>query len=394
MTDVRAKRRLLWVSKDPVPPNVRHAAAEEWELRATGGAEPLRKQMTMTDVALLRPNGEANNPAALGMLLEELNASSAIGVFLMPPSAEAGRTFLSRHVGAFLCVDDDVAPGDLAVRLAAAAELQPALRKLRSELKAVRKLADTADDAAETYTEEMRLAARLQRDFLPRRLPELPQVRFGVLFRPAGWVSGDIYDVARLDENHVGFYLADAVGHGLPAALLTMFIKKALQTKRISGNSYQIIPPDVSLRELNADICAQNLSSCQFCTVAYCVLDTRSLTLTCARAGHPEPIIIHPDGSAERIEVPGSLLGVFPEERYTPTTVQLTPGDRVILYSDGAETALCPESPQTPEAIVASLCRWAGRPRDDLLLDLTARIERTRDSDRLDDATLIVADML
>ena len=83
---------------------------------------------------------------------------------------------------------------------------------------------------------------------MSRRLPEVGPIRFGALYRPATWVSGDIYDVVRLDETHVGFYVADAVGHGMPAALLTMFIKKALLTKRILGHTYEILPPHVSLQ--------------------------------------------------------------------------------------------------------------------------------------------------
>ena len=75
--------------------------------------------------------------------------------------------------------------------------------------------------------------------------------------------SNVLYHFFRLDETHVGFYVVDAVGHGMPAALLTMFIRRALQTKRISGNSYQIIPPHVAIGELNVDICQADLSSCQ-----------------------------------------------------------------------------------------------------------------------------------
>ena len=59
--------------------------------------------------------------------------------------------------------------------------------------------------------EEMRLAARLQVDFLPRTLPEVDGVAFNVFFRPASYVSGDIYDVTRLDEDHIGFFVADAL---------------------------------------------------------------------------------------------------------------------------------------------------------------------------------------
>ena len=74
--------------------------------------------------------------------------------------------------------------------------------------------------------EELRLAAKLQQDFLPKQLPQVGPIHFHSLFRPAGYVSGDLYDVMRLDEKRVGFFPVDAVGHGMPAALLTMFIKR------------------------------------------------------------------------------------------------------------------------------------------------------------------------
>ena len=156
-----------------------------------------------------------------------------------------------------------------------------------------------AEAIQQHFGEQIQLAARLQQGFLPRRLPEVGLARFGVLFRPAGWLSGDFYDITRLDETHVGFYVVDAVGHGLPAALLTMFIKRALKTKRIAGSTYQIVPPHVALAELNVDICDQDLASCSFCTAVYCMLDVANHTLTYARAGHPAPVLLRADGRIE-----------------------------------------------------------------------------------------------
>jgi DNA-binding NarL/FixJ family response regulator len=102
--------------------------------------------------------------------------------------------------------------------------------------------------------EQLRLAQRLQMDFLPRRMPEVSGARFAARLEAAAWVAGDFYDVFRLDERHVGFYVADAVGHGVPAALLTVFVKKSLKTKRIEGHRYELIAPDEALRLLNVDL--------------------------------------------------------------------------------------------------------------------------------------------
>src|SRR2546428_9984628 len=172
-------------------------------------------------------------------------------------------------------------------------------------------------------------------------MPEVGRVRSHTLFRPAGYVSGDLYDVMRLDERNVGFYLADAVGHGLPAALLTMFVKQALQTREITpgGDGYRLLDPSETMRRLNNRLIDQNLSHATFATALYGTIDVDTLRLTVSRAGHPSPIILRADGRAEALEPEGSLLGIFPDETYDSCTTQLHPGDRVIAYTDGVEVA-------------------------------------------------------
>ncbi len=107
------------------------------------------------------------------------------------------------------------------------ADLQAEIDSLNAEINTLRRRDETLRFYMHRVDEELRLAARIQQDFLPKFLPQLGPVHFHTLFRPAGYVSGDLYDVMRLDESHIGFFVCDAVGHGMPAALLTMFIKRA-----------------------------------------------------------------------------------------------------------------------------------------------------------------------
>jgi serine phosphatase RsbU (regulator of sigma subunit) len=237
-------------------------------------------------------------------------------------------------------------PADDAAQAAAIAPLEQHVDRLQRELDAVQKeVADLRlrDETLKFYMhrldEELRLAARLQQDFLPKALPQLGDIRFHTLYRPAGYVSGDLYDVMRLDEFHVGFYMADAVGHGMPAALLTMFLKNALATKEINKAGYRLLPPSETMARLNTALVEQNLSQATFATAVYGVIDVRTLELTFARGGHPCPVLMHADGQLDVLPADGSLLGIFPDEAFAQTTVQLTRGDRLFIFSDGIEVA-------------------------------------------------------
>ena len=251
-------------------------------------------------------------------------------------------------------------PDELLGRLAGLASARPIIDQLQRENAMLRKCDTGLNTQMTQMDEEMRLAARLQVDFLPRKLPEFDDVSFDVFFRPASYVSGDIYDVARLDEDHVGFFVADAVGHGMPAALLTIFLKRTLQTKEVTPTGYRIIRPDEALAHLNNELVSQQLSLCQFVTMAYAILNTKTRVLEWSRAGHPLPLLLKTDGAVEEMEVDGALLGVFADEAFPLQTVQLNPGDSVLIYSDGFESAFTDPSGLVNERYRLEFSKLAG----------------------------------
>ena len=205
--------------------------------------------------------------------------------------------------------------------------------KLAEQLSMTRTLIDN-------LAEQLRVAGLVQRDFLPTHLPSCDQVQWATNFLPAEWVSGDIYDIVRIDEQHIGFYIADAVGHGIPAALLTIFLKQALVMRETTGNTYQIFSPTEVMNNLNLRMTGQKLSGYQFATCCYCILNIKTRRLTYARAGHPYPILIRAHQQPERLEIRGSLLGIFEQAEYIQQTIQLESGDKFLLYSDGAESLI------------------------------------------------------
>jgi serine phosphatase RsbU (regulator of sigma subunit) len=214
--------------------------------------------------------------------------------------------------------------------------------------------------------EELALAQKLQRSFLPRQLPEIGAVRFAARLLAVGPVAGDIYDVTRLDEHTVGFYVADAVGHGVAAALLTAFVKKAVRPKIINGRRYRILPPGDVLDHLNHEMLSAQLEESSFVTMAYGTIDVRTRVLSYSLAGHPPGICARADGRQEYLDEGGPLLGVM-ESEYRTERLQLEPGDKVVLYSDGIDTAGGRSGEAGPRALWLGVQRHADRPVAQLL---------------------------
>lgn len=261
-----------------------------------------------------------------------LNFANTLRLAVPPPALPVSS---SQHPMAMQAASDAFAP----YRNANTQALRDEIRQLKSEISLLRRRDLTVNHTLQEIDEEMRLAARLQRDFMPKVMPYVGGVQFDSLFRPCSYVSGDLFDIARLDEHHVAFYVVDAVGHGMPAALLTMFLKHALKTKDISTNAYKLIQPGQALALLNDQLVEQELSNATFATALYGFIDTRTLQVTFASAGHPAPVILSPDGTLSEIEGAGSLLGIFQGEEYPEYTFTLSPGQRVLLYTDGVELA-------------------------------------------------------
>ena len=248
---------------------------------------------------------------------------------------------------------------------------------------------------ADNLTEQLRLAGLVQQDFLPAKLPNTDEVQWATIFLPAEWVSGDIYDIVRIDEQHIGFYIADIVGHGIPAALLTIFLKQALVMRETIDNNYHIFSPVEVMKNLNLRMAAQKLSGYQFATCCYCLLNTKTLQLTYSRAGHPYPILIRPGKEPEQLQIRGSLLGIFEQAEYVQGTVQLQPGDKLLLYSDGAESFIGRFDDQVRFGFDEEFCSIKDLPLTEMIDSINAAIQnQTIEPSEMDDITLIGLEVL
>ncbi|MCH8970190.1 MAG: serine/threonine-protein phosphatase [Planctomycetes bacterium] len=292
----------------------------------------LSPSIVIVDSSTSTPPG---GPAAFERLLDVLH-NQGIACLVLGKEGAFAQTPIPEWVQT---LDYTVSADELHGRVASIQHYQHIVRQTQLEMHHMQRLGRHLSKQFAEVDQDMRLASRLQQEFLPQALPHIDGFRFSVVYRPASWVSGDIYDIARVDEKHVSFYVADAMGHGLAASLLTMFVRRAMRNKEVSRSGYRILSPSETLQILNDTLADEQLNNCQYVTAGYCLLDHTTRMLTFARGGHPHLILAEPDGSLREIQTEGGLLGLFPRQEFPAKRIQLHSGQKVILHSDGMELA-------------------------------------------------------
>ena len=308
----------------------------DWiEIETLTNATP-KHRASQTPVLVLI--SESDSDATIAHLADTLSENLCPALVLVPNN-HAHATMLLRSSG-LMCESIDLDPAQAAVILWTLAQRQPAIQQLATELTLTEMSINSVNSEMNKLHEELASAASIQREYMPLKLPEIDGLDMGIVYRPASYVSGDIYDIIELDEDHTGFFLADAVGHGVPAALMTMVITQGLHKVEGKGENRRIVEPAEALRRLNNTMTEHSGEQARFATAVYAVLDKRSGELTIAGAGHPPALLVRAgQDRVEQIESQGPLLGVFPDVEFEQKTLIIEPGDVFIIYSDGFEVA-------------------------------------------------------
>jgi len=192
-----------------------------------------------------------------------------------------------------------------------------------------------------TLDEDLKAAAGIQRSLLPRAIPDIKDLAIAWKFIPSYMIGGDIFNVFRLDEDHVGLYMIDVSGHGVPSALITVSVSQMLQpdsgytTKRKIDTPpwYEIVPPKTVLQTLDHEYPIDRFD--KYFTIVYMIIDTKNGTLTYSNAAHPPPVILHRHGDLELLDKGGTIIGLDGLVPFDEGEKVLQQGDRIILYTDG-----------------------------------------------------------
>ena len=186
---------------------------------------------------------------------------------------------------------------------------------------------------------ELEFARAVQISALPQ-IHDDPRFEIYASMEAAKEVGGDFYDFFIVDESHLAFLIADVSGKGIPAAMFMMNAKAQLKSN-ILNNPRK--PLDEVIYDVNNSICEGN-DACMFVTVFVGVLDLRSGLLTYVNAGHNAPVVRRANGEASWLPVEnGFVIGGMDSVSYVQETFQLSPGDGILLYTDGVTEAMNPQ---------------------------------------------------
>jgi len=184
--------------------------------------------------------------------------------------------------------------------------------------------------------QDLQSAAGIQQSLLPDRSPRIRNLSISWRFEPCEEIGGDIFNLHRIDDNHVGIYMLDVCGHGVPAALISVAVSQFMHSdKGLMGNDCQLMSPETILRNLDEAFPFERFDT--YFSIICLTIDITSGLMSYSCAGHPPPVLLRTDGTLELLEKRGPAIGAGFETvpRFGQEDKKLHMGDKVILYTDG-----------------------------------------------------------
>ena len=180
---------------------------------------------------------------------------------------------------------------------------------------------------------QLEIARQVQLALLPEDDPKINNFDISAYIFPAEEISGDYYDWVKIFDDQIGVVVADAVGKGIPAALLIAFLRASLRAVAQIGYA-----PNSAFSNVG-DLLWDSVDEHQFVTAIYGILDATNKTFVFSNAGHNPPLLIKPDGEHRFVEYGDLPLGMFEGVRYHQHFIKFEPGQILVLYTDGITEA-------------------------------------------------------
>lgn len=236
--------------------------------------------------------------------------------------------------------------------------------------------------------EEMVLARKIQRSFLPAAFPRIEGFDIYASAVPSKHVGGDYFDVLNMGTGRIVMAVADVAGKGVPAGLLTSMLQASLRTQ-VCENGLAV---SRILDRINR-LVYESTDPEQFATFFLCSVDVNQRVLTFSNAGHNFPIVVREDGSFELLREGGLILGVMSDVTFDEGHTLLSTGDMLVCYTDGVTEARDLQDEEYGEERLMELLRSLrdkGSAEDVIAAVQSSVLEFTGGADQADDMTMLV----
>lgn len=207
-------------------------------------------------------------------------------------------------------------------------ESEESVIEVLHDITELKELSMTLERKNARLKEDLALARMLQCSLLPKDTLVCDKLDFSFIYRPCETLGGDFLDIFKIDDDHIGLYIADVSGHGVAASMLTMFLRTALDKS--------ILSPTKSLTQLYADYNKNDFVTELYIAVFYGVIDTKNYTFTYSNAGLNVCPILYSKDDFQILRAPGIPISNWVEDpNYVEVTISINPKDRLFFYTDG-----------------------------------------------------------
>lgn len=233
-------------------------------------------------------------------------------------------------------------------------DLERTIDKAAEQISFIKK-AQQEHTQLESIQNDLHIAQEIQQTILPKTFPPFPELTSFDIYaymNAAKYVGGDFYDFFRIDQDRLGFVIADVSGKGVPAAIFMAISRTVIRTIALTENSAARC-----MQRSNTLLCQENVND-MFVTVFYGILNLHTGLITYCNAGHNPPILMKKDSTVMSVPLTDDfILGCVDNMNYHEKTLQLSPGDNLLLYTDGITEAMNTRHEQYSEQRLLENCQ-------------------------------------
>ncbi len=277
--------------------------------------------------------------------LRRRKETADVPIIFLSAKSETDDKIKGLEAGAVDYVTKPFSMGEVLARVRVQLKIRSLTLSLKESNESLKRALEELEKRQERIEDDLRAAAIIQTSLLPDSPPVVDTMKFAWEFKPSYKIGGDIFNLFFVDESHLGVYVLDVSGHGVPSAMVAVTVSQLLRPPdSVSGSSivckriedppcFEIVSPSRVLATLDKAYPIERFE--KFFTISYLVLDCDTGRVNYSNAAHPFPIVVRRDGTLELLDKGGSIIGLGTGEGFEEGEAQLDPGDRLYVYTDG-----------------------------------------------------------